>query len=354
MKPRHSVSPRSYGFTLIELLVVIAIIAVLVAILLPAVQQAREAARNAQCKNQLKQLGVAMHNYHETYSCFPPGMTGTGTGTANNAVRLSGFFGMLPYFDQGAMYNRITSEPMQGDVPWAGTAWWTTNIPSLQCPSDVYHKRDQGKTSYAFCHGDRVIELEHREPERNRGLFHGVTPYSIRDIPDGTSNTIAMSELRKSQSYGADLLEAVGYPRTSAGTTPTAAPSLCLTVLAPASKTRWATANANINANRGRGGRWGDGRPVFTGFQTILPPNSPSCVNGTNDEDPDNAIYSASSVHVGGVNVLMADGSLHFISDNIDSGDLSALPPAREVRPSPYGIWGALGTRNCSETNVSF
>ena len=340
-KPRRA-------FTLIELLVVIAIIAILIALLLPAVQQAREAARRSNCKNNLKQLGLALHNYHETFGSFPPGLTGTGHGTTHNGVRLSAFFGLLPHFDQANLFNQITGEANQGTVPWGSTDYWNKDIPALLCPSDsAFQNRDRGKANYVFNKGDRTTELENREPERVRGLFGGTNVFRIRDITDGTSNTIAMSEIRMSPSYGGDNEEVYGQVRKSTANVHTN-PSLCLATLA--SKERYVTGS---DGDRLRGDRWADGRPAFTGFQTILPPNSPSCTNSSNSEDPNNAIYSAASAHTGGAHCLFADGAVHFVSENIDSGNSSATPPGRVTTPSPFGVWGALGTRNCSEV-VSF
>lgn len=342
---------RRSAFTLIELLVVIAIIAILVALLLPAVQQAREAARRAQCRSNLKQIGLALHNYHDVYNSFPPGLTGSAQGTANNAARLSPNFGLLPYIDQTPLYNQIVGEPNQGDVPWSNQAWWNTDISVLQCPSDVIQKRDRGKTSYVYNRGDRATELEHREPERGRGLFHGRTPFGVKDIIDGTSNTIAVSECRQSATYGQDPHDATGNPMVNVSGVQTN-PSLCLAVVQPGDRYRFI--NPTSGGSRFRGTRWADGRPLFTGFQTILPPNSPSCTNGGNNEDPNNAIYSAASAHVGGVHVLLADGAVRFVSENIDAGNSSATPPGRTNLESPFGVWGALGTRQCGETIGEF
>src|SRR5262245_47588566 len=132
----------SQGFTLIELLVVIAIIAVLVALLLPAVQQAREAARRSQCKNNLKQIGLAMHNYHEMASSFPPETiwsfdpTGTGTGPNKQPRNYTWLVMLLPYLDQAPLYNAINfSLPIWGQMA-AGKSIAGTQLPILACPSD--------------------------------------------------------------------------------------------------------------------------------------------------------------------------------------------------------------------------
>tara|TARA_R110002072_G_scaffold302710_2_gene487542 strand:+ start:20062 stop:21123 length:1062 start_codon:yes stop_codon:yes gene_type:complete len=353
MKTQLPTSKR--GFTLIELLVVIAIIAILVALLLPAVQQAREAARRSTCKNQLKQLGLGMQNYHDVFSVYPPGLTGTTTGTNNNGGRLSPYFGMLPYIDQTPLFDEIVSGPgdNQGATPWTARTWHDVDLPAVNCPSDVLHNRDRGKTSYAFNHGDRGTELENREIERCRGVFCGTTAFSEKDITDGTSNTIAMAEIRKSLAYGGDNLEVPGQVLKSSGigVDPNIIPSVCLASVDPSDPERFVTGS---DGDRMRGDRWLDGRPAFTGFQTILPPNSPSCVSGTNAEDPNNAIYSASSAHTGGAHGLLLDGSVRFISQNIDTGSLTTITPGRVMTPSPYGIWGALGTRSSSESLNDF
>ena len=342
------------GFTLIELLVVIAIIAILIALLLPAVQQAREAARRSKCQNNLKQLGLALHNYHDVYGMFPPGRTGTTDGTDNNAGWVSPFFGLLPYLDQVALYDQITSQPNQGGVPWdGGKEWWKTNIVALQCPSDVLRRQDMGKNSYVFCHGDRTTGLASDRLRDFRGMFGGRLGVKINDVKDGTSNTIAMSETRRSYEYGANNLEVYGQVQKNiAGVQSN--PALCIAQLDPNDKGLFISGG---DADRRRGDRWGDARPCYTAFQTVLPPNSPSCVQSNSTyatEDSNNAVYSASSPHVGGVHILMVDGAVRFVSENIDTGDITAPGPGSDMKASPYGVWGALGTRRCGEVIGEF
>ncbi|MFV0445058.1 MAG: DUF1559 domain-containing protein [Planctomycetaceae bacterium] len=352
MKTRPLPATRSSAFTLIELLVVIAIIAILVALLLPAVQQVREAARKAQCQDQLHNLAIAVMNYEGTFKGLPPGLTGENTGTAHNSGRLSPYFGLLPFIEQKPLYDQIRGAAGQGQQPWTNNEmthpWWRADIEVLQCPSDPPPDRDLGKVNYVVNKGDRTTELENREPERNRGLFGGWNSIRISDVTDGTSNTIVFSEARYSKSYGQDMWESQGVPRANATGVATS-PSLCLSFLDPSNKNRWATVNAPTNTYR-RGDRWGDGRTVFTGFQTILPPNSPSCVEGGNTEGPDNAIFSAGSLHPGGAQCALLDGKVTFVSENIDTGNLASTPPGRVSSPSPFGVWGALGTRGASET----
>lgn len=174
---------KSKGFTLVELLVVIAIIGVLVGLLLPAVQAAREAARRMQCSNNLKQLGLALHNYADTYKSFPYRRGGT-TGSQGQSVttnvnnqmhnsgRINGFICLLPFFEQGNMYNLIqagnaTGAPggPRGDQNWAP---WNTPPVTIKCPSDA--GATTGKShSYAFCQGDQVEGMN--SLLTNRGVF---------------------------------------------------------------------------------------------------------------------------------------------------------------------------------------
>jgi len=205
------------GFTLIELLVVIAIIGVLVALLLPAVQAAREAARRMQCRNNLKQIGLAMHNYHDAHLTLPPG----NFDTVANWVGLPpcpgqpvGLFGsreaswmqrILPYIDQGNLYNSFVNQMNSGSVPANQYTNAGTPIPTLMCPSDPANPKTVNISglvhfsgNYVMCAGSQYWGNNPNDAcaslQRN-GLFFTVSKVQFKDVADGLSNTILGSEL---------------------------------------------------------------------------------------------------------------------------------------------------------------
>lgn len=352
--------PRQRGFTLIELLVVIAIIAILIALLLPAVQQAREAARRTQCKNNLKQLGLALHNYHDVYNSFTYLKGGTrGYGNPNrldgNYDRRSGIVSLFPYLEATALYQQIEAGDMSigvhpgGPAPWNGWNGWNQRLTSLRCPTDPGAERPRGENNYAFSIGDfiGVDANTGRNTVDGNGLFGWRRTYRMRDVVDGTSNTIAMSE-RVIAAFG---IGGKPSPTLQEGTLTNVAsivtnPGSCLAAAAMVSD---GTRYTNWSAVKGKfSSIYCDGQPENVAFHTVLPPNSPSCTNdGNGNSDSAVALLSASSFHVGGAQVLLADGSVRFVSENIDSGNtgVATAPGAA----SPYGVWGALGTRNGRE-----
>jgi len=213
------------AFTLIELLVVIAIIAILVALLLPAVQQAREAARRSQCKNQLKQFGLALHNYHDTHNVFPPGQIASGDCTAGTApptvMNMNGLVMLLPGLEQGALYDQLdfnrafhdrisgtigengpnpvpmSSIPLAGGEHTTNRAVVSTRIPIFSCPSDP--NKSATKTGYDFiarrvhttCNNWDNVAMN------ARFMFEDGSRCQMKHITDGTSNTAMMTETRK-------------------------------------------------------------------------------------------------------------------------------------------------------------
>ncbi len=197
------------GFTLIELLVVIAIIAILVALLLPAVQQAREAARRSSCKNNLKQIGVALHNYHDTHNAIPPAYAASiqATGVLADPGPTGWGWGvmMLPFIEQGALYDAVrpNTEPFHEDFATAGTPGAAQRvqlqqpIPTYRCPSAPgpninNHRSNYGTSNYVAIYG------AHSGAGTQTGAGNGCMFYNssinFRDLLDGTSNVIIIGE----------------------------------------------------------------------------------------------------------------------------------------------------------------
>ncbi|MFV1967784.1 MAG: DUF1559 domain-containing protein [Pirellulaceae bacterium] len=352
------------GFTLVELLVVIAIIGILVALLLPAVQAAREAARRMSCGNNMKQLGLALHNYHDTYKVFVAAKGGTGWNGTNtgNWGRLSGFIGLLPYLEQAPLYDQIsgtfvstcsvTPSPPFGPEPWA-TCYepWLRQVPTLLCPSDGQPVQSYSdgrspiaKTNYGFSAGDSIVASQNAS--ETRGVFAANRNYGLRDIKDGSSNTLLMAELLRSG--GTSTLFVKGNTAVSIGGLNTD-PEQCAFQVDPLDRKFFA---AGVTLTGWSGDRWSDSNVSMTGFNTVLPPNSPRCAQDTWDGRW--GIYPPQSQHPGGVQVTLGDGSVRFIAETIDSGNNNAPDPGTTGGRSPYGVWGALGTKAAGETPGEF
>ncbi len=348
----NRLSKRARGFTLVELLVVIAIIGILVALLLPAVQAAREAARRMQCGNNMKQLGIALHNYHDTYKLLVPRKQGTSPNPTGNANRLSGFIGILPFMEQQPMYDQIMAGDPSGTpapggpVGWASWTVWDQSPDGLRCPSDNYTGAPQVTNSYMFSVGDQIDN--NRDRQDIRGVFAYRRGINFAAITDGTSNTIAMSEhLRGNFARGGNnrpqiKVSMVGSvdPRTN--------PGACLNTHTNGIYTNVAEAKSRF------GTRWTDGQTERVGFTTVTPPNGPSCYEGTNNNaDSVHNVIAPSSNHPGGVMGVFCDGSTRFINDTIDTGSLSTVAawsgsPA-DSGTSPFGVWGAMGSKDGGE-----
>ena len=366
---------RRRGFTLIELLVVIAIIAVLIALLLPAVQQAREAARRTQCKNNLKQLGLALHNYHDVYNVLPSACTwDCGSGSCSGR-RWSGFVGMLPYFEQGPLYQQIASGgsfvspldntarvygPMgsrgpsgtaDGAVPWEQHYTpWSARLPVLLCPSDgdTTEGGPIGKTNYGFSRGDSPWDHSNDWTGNGgrglRGMFVSTEQGGDRirnkgfgDVPDGLSNTIAMGEHVKAKPTGSRVLDGGIIHSTVPQATYRVNPAACQATV------QNGTYNPPGNVARWWGTRWPDGASCFTSITTVLGPNKANCAD--RNEDWHDGVLEPNSQHTGGVNVLMGDGAVRFVSESVNAGNSAAASPDNGTGgPSPYGVWGALGS----------
>jgi len=299
-------SPQRRGFTLIELLVVIAIIAVLIGLLLPAVQSAREAARRAQCTNNLKQIGLALHNYHGVNNCFPPAYI-----TTNHSM-FSCFTALLPHMEQTPLFNAYNFDLKTKDA--ANTTTLSTPLASYLCPSMSlpYRKPDpafedfQAPASYATCSGDAYAELYSRrhiyglprgvimaEATTNNGDTEPLQtlpnpPINIAAITDGSTQTVVVGE----QDYG---LKNDFFPST----------------------------NKRAGQFRGGQGVWAHGYPRNGNFSTWATFNKHTVE--TPAESEENGAYAFRSLHPGGASFAFADGSVRFVKTTVSKPVYRAL-----------------------------
>ncbi|MDB5388587.1 MAG: hypothetical protein JWM11_4233 [Planctomycetaceae bacterium] len=344
-------SKRRLAFTLIELLVVIAIIAVLIALLLPAVQQAREAARRSQCKNNLKQIGLALHNYHDTFRVFPFGKGAGYAGTPAYA-RWSQHAMILPYLDQAPLYNSLdfnfppetpgmTSAgpsfmPPSTNASGANSAQSRTYVPVFICPSDSGLAAGwAGQNNYAGNQGGWLCDRsdtpatasgDNAPTEVQTGVFYYLSKVRAADVTDGMSNTAFFSEKIRGQGTPnpkTDLL--VMTHQTSLAATNAACRAL--------------DPNTALPLTSSWGFSWVMGENCCTQYNHVDVPNARSCA-GTgfpNGNMTNMAMQvSAGSRHIGGAHMMMGDGAVNFASENVD-----------------LGVWRALGTRAGGEVFAS-
>jgi prepilin-type N-terminal cleavage/methylation domain-containing protein/prepilin-type processing-associated H-X9-DG protein len=344
---------RRRGFTLIELLVVIAIIAVLIALLLPAVQAAREAARRAQCVNNLKQIGLALHNYHGTNDKFPMGSSvAIGQTYTYDAKAGWSYAGpILPGLEQQAIYNAIN---FNYGVSFASTSSLcyqfnataiNAQIKTFVCPSDpaagvnfpasTNYFGSLGTTTNLTANGSKPTSLANLP---TTGFFAFQQCSGIRDVPDGTSNTMAVVEATvgvmnlssgAKVTYNVALSNVTGIPPAAIVFDASTAPGPTQQGL-DACDQAWRNGTV-LAASYARGQQWANGAMGYALCNTVATPNwaqdrwTQCSTIGAGGYDQ----YSESdSYHAGGINVLMADGSVRFVKDSIGRT-----------------TWWALGTR---------
>ena len=353
------------GFTLVELLVVIAIIGILVGLLLPAVQAAREAARRMQCSNNLKQLGLAALNYESSYRKLPYRKGGSNTANLSNKGRRSGFIAILPFIEGGNMYQAIEAGqppaiPPGGPEGWTGWGPWNVSPGFMKCPSDPSATLVGRYNSYAMSIGDSMGRWQWDLQDNNnvRGMFAPNSyAFAMGAVTDGTSNTLMYSER---------LIATAGYSQEFGNNGPSNNTSIrhnstvaqVANVHANPQTCRAAMNGQYLNAgvkHQGTwGGNWQDGQVMYVAFNTVLPPNAPSCVHTITWGDGEPVVLPPTSNHTGGVNASRVDGSVQFISSSIDSGNSTIGSPTwGEQGASPYGVWGALGSKNGGEVSAS-
>lgn len=334
-------SSKPRGFTLIELLVVIAIIAVLIALLLPAVQMAREAARRTQCKNNLKQLGLALHNYHDSYNTLPPGwIYDRNRTTANFRFNMWGWNAfLLPAFDQATVYNKIDfSVGFPGGLTSAGAdqadgagslhGAETAELPSLRCPSDrglkqVFFRGNGsnnsgvralgGRSNYPGVNGGALTDqVAPNTLSAQGGTFGGNSKVGFRDMSDGTSVAFVVGE-RKWWELAA---RRVGTSTLWAGVRVPGDPTMGTTQFGNAYALAVGNCVSKINQIPLISVVQGTGESAFCCGGL----NQPSQIenSGSGKLVADASWHGFTSDHTGGCHFLMGDGAVRFVSENID------------------------------------
>jgi prepilin-type processing-associated H-X9-DG protein len=357
-------------------LVVIAIIGLLIGLLLPAVQAARESGRRNQCQNNMRQIGQALANHESVKKDYPPmcDLVSQASGMGQSPA-ISSFVMLLPFLEHDDVYAQAARGTGSPPVPFMPRStdlapMWTRRLPVFICPSDAAASENYsgrlGPSSYGASKGDSWLQttvtqtgtytgsraVYSGQRQGCRGMFCVNIDMRPQDISDGLSNTLAYAERRIYRGEPSRVPDAMWGNGNSWSD-----PSACKTPAVLASKV---VAGSFVGSgaivpywpSRSNYSSWSSGLAFYHGVVTAVPPNGPSCdLNGSPWWNL--GLYTASSFHVGGINIAMGDGSVRWIADTIDCGDQSQ--PADPAifgagARSPFGVWGALGSRAGGET----
>ncbi|QDT12328.1 DUF1559 domain-containing protein [Stieleria marina] len=348
---------RLSRFSLTDLVVVCCAILVGLSLMLVQIGQHRVGARKSVCVQNLRELCLAAHNYHSAFKRLPQGMGGSSAQPdsepwQSNQDRLSAWVALSPFYQQQSLWEEVSnplqtdshSFPAMGPVPWFDPAEyspWSKRPSLLVCPDDPDAAEWSTVASYVMNYGDAVDRVgspqDLKDPlvemavkASNRGVFCGNRIIRFRDCLDGLSNTLMFSESR-----------IAGKPVAKGVAGMSLDPSKCIAASENPGAMFWPGA---------RSACWADGCLRSSGFQAILPPNSSSA---TTDQSDFEGVISASSYHMGGAHVAFSDGAVLFVVDAIDAGKnnsptVALHPDAKHAKPgsvSPFGVWGAVGTR---------
>ncbi|MEW4452254.1 DUF1559 domain-containing protein [Bremerella sp. JC817] len=316
-------SLRPAGFTLVELLVVIAIIGVLIALLLPAVQMAREAARRMSCTNNLKQLGLALHNYHDTFLTFPRYNQRALASNASDSYSCGPHVKILPFIEQDAMYEQLktTTQNFYRNIADAETLVQSNRLSAYVCPSDspVGNDSRTANCNYPFSTGSNLGW--NIAESRQNGVLRFSTETDFAAITDGTTNTIMIGEHVAGDGddgayrVGSDVVRGLSWSANES----TSQGAISQATIDAAGV---ACDNNKANHSSYAGLRWTRGTMEYAIFNTLAPPNwrYPSCMtsSSTGNHGSSTGLYAARSRHPGGVNIALADASVRFLTESID------------------------------------